>query len=501
LIEATERARVLRGATTLGLRSIFSLLVGLAYFALLGRIVGVEGMGVVSILSLLYTLFPLVLTAATPTAIIKHLGESLGRGDSEAVAGLLRTTLSLSLCMGAAGTLLAWLSSYPLSVLLLNGRNLPSLQLLSIAIGTFTASAFLSAAFSGFQRFGRLSLIFFTGSVSGQALSAALLLLGLGIPAFVFSWIVENLINIALMLSLFPRAGGTSTRMYPVRPLLAFGIPLFVATAISYLGSNVFVRLFILGSFSLSTLGEYEAALRLAGVLGTFFNSFLSSLFPHLSKVYGETGTAGVELDANWAFRLSSMVFTPIFIGGALVSSQVFNLLLGAPFSDAALIFSVFMAFAVPTHLLSIFLLAVQASGRSIDILLIQAVATLIQVFSCLTLLRYGFLGVAVGASTLGVVASVLGSCAFRRRLNATVDWSGALRYVLSALCVVPPVLVSLTLFPQPVFLPVHVCLGTVTYLAAVRIGGGVRRDDLEALSLLLPRGLRPLAQRILGHG
>jgi len=501
LIEAVERANVLRGATTLGIRSICSLLVGLAYFALLGRVVGVEGMGVVSILSLFYTLFPLVLTVATPTAITKYIGESLGRGDGESVAGLLKTTLGLSLCLGGAGTLVAWYLSNTLSTLFLNGKNVFSLQLLSIAIGTFIASTILSAAFGGFQRFERLSLISFTGSASGQTLSAGLLLLGYGIPAFISSWIVENLINITLMLSLFPRASRKSNRMYPVRPLFAFGIPLFAATAISYLGSNVFVRLLILGSFTLSTLGEYEAALRLAGVVAVFFNAFLSSLFPHLSKVYGRVGGVAVERDANWAFRLSSLVFAPILVGGALVSSFVFTLLLGTPFSNAALIFSVFMAFAIPAHLLSVFLLSVQALGRSIQILLIQASATLVQVLSCLVLARYGFLGVAVGASTLGLAASALGSYAFKRDLNATVDWSGALRYVLSALCMIPPVYALLALLPEPVFLPVHIGVGVATYLGIVRMSGGVRESDLEALSLLLPKSLRPIALRILGHG
>jgi len=501
LTGAVERARVLRGATSLGVRSVFSLLVGLVYFSLLGRVVGAEGMGVVSILSLLYTLFPLAFTMATPTAITKYLGESLGRGDDEAVAGLLRRTLSLALCMGGVGVLVSWLLSYPLSALLLRGENLLSLQLLSISIGTFSASAFLSAAFGGFQRFERLSVIYFAGAVSGQLASTALLLAGYGIPAFVLSWVVENAINIALMLYLFPKVERTPARTYPIRPLLKFGVPLFAATTISYVGSNVFVRLLILGSFTLFTLGEYEAALRLAGVMSILFNSFLTSLFPHLSRVFGETGAVGVGRDANWAFRLSSLVFTPVYVGGALVSSQVFSLLLGSPFSDAALIFSVFMVFAIPANLLSVFLLSVQASGRSVEILVIQGVATLVQVLSCLFLVRYGFLGVSVGASTLGVVASVLGSYAFRRRLNASVDWREALRYVLSALLVIPPVLVSVAVLPQPVFLPVHVGVGAVTYFAVVRFSGGVRSEDLEALSLLLPKSLSPLVRRVFGGG
>jgi len=136
-----------------------------------------------------------------------------------------------------------------------------------------------------------------------------------------------------------------------------------------------------------------------------------------------------------------------------------------------------------------------------VEILLIQGVATIVQVLSCLVLVGYGFLGVSVGASTLGVVASVLGSYAFRRRLNASVDWGEALRYVLSALLVVPPVLVSVAVLPQPVFLPVHVVVGAVTYFAVVRFSGGVRSEDLEALSLLLPKSLGLLVRRVFGGG
>jgi hypothetical protein len=62
-------------------------------------------------------------------------------------------------------------------------------------------------------------------------------------------------------------------------------------------------------------------------------------------------------------------------------------------------------------------------------------------------------------------------------------------------------VLVSVAVLPQPVFLPVHVVVGAVTYFAVVRFSGGVRSEDLEALSLLLPKSLGLLVRRVFGGG
>ena len=475
---------------------------GIVYFGYLARAVGSEGVAVVSILSTLYGLFPLILLLATPTALQRFIAESMGRGDASTAGALVRTGLRLSVILGGLGLAAGLLVTPFLSSYLFSGGEVFSLQLLAIAVATFIVNSLLTSIFFGFQLYQVYGLFSFLGATWGQAVSVFLLLAGYGIRAFIMLWIVENIVVIVALRATLPKVPARSPTPYPMLPLVTLGIPLFASTFVPYFVSNVFIKLYIFETLSRADLGVYEVASRIIAFPKMYETMFLSALFPYLSRAFGIGGNAALGRGVGWSARLVTLVFAPILVGLALVARPLLLVVFGGEFAGSVPLFLMLLFFAMLNFLASPFTLGLQALGRTRDIFVIQAAASWTCLGTTILLSRFGIMGVALGGEALGLVASLLSVYAFRERVGAPMDLKVGLmaKILLAALAMVPPVYGLSLVLPRYRFVPLQVLVGVATYLLAVRWLRLLSREDVSTMSMMFPPWFGGFLLRIFGY-
>lgn len=496
--DARSKAKVVRGTVALVTKELLGSFIGIFYLAVVVRELGVEGMAVVSMLSMVYTLFPLLFLIAIPTAIEKFIAEHLGRRDEEAVKRLMKSSYIVMLVTSVASLA----TSFAIAPFMVNtffeGKYLGAFQLVSFAIATYIGNSVLGAIFFGFQLYEKYGAITFAGRVAGRAVSIILILLQYGLPAYVASWVVENLLVIVLLAATMPRVKAVASQAYPMRPLVAYSFPLFASTFVSYLGSGVFIRLLILNKLSSADLGIYETSMRVIGVLRLFQSTFLATFFPHLSKVYGEKGTEEIGHNIAWSVRLFSFVFSPIIVGLSILARPFFYILFGREFEGTTL-FVALLVFSFINFILSPFTQGMQALGYTRKMLYVQLASTAIAVVGSWILVGFGILGVTVGAESLGLASSVLNFYLFKRYVKPEIGWKRAMSFLLASLAMALPVYLSALVLPKYRYLPLQIAVGVGAYVGVVRAFKLVEKEDLDVLASLFPARLRGVVLKIFG--
>ncbi|MFH0896440.1 MAG: oligosaccharide flippase family protein [Candidatus Bathyarchaeota archaeon] len=491
-----KKSRVVRGTAALTAKEIFGSILGVFYLVVSARELGVEGMAVVSVLTMVYTLFQLFLLLAIPTAFQKFIAENLGRGDEDAVKRLMRTALMVTLVTGIIGAFASFTVAPLIASTFFEGRYVAAFQLVSLAVATSIASNVLTTIFLAFQLYEKYSIITFAGATSGQLISLMFILLNYGPPAFVAFWIVQNVLVVILLTAARPKVKATS-KAYPIRPLLSYSFPLFLSTFVSYLGSGVFIRVLILNKLSSADLGNYETAIRSVGAPKTYHSTFLASFFPHLSKVYGEKGNEEVGHNIDWAVRLLSFIFSPIIVGLGLLAEPTFFILFGREYGEAVPIVIILLTFALANFLLSPFTQGMQALGYTKRMFHIQFVSTTIAILGSLVLAELGVVGVAAGAESLGLASSLLNFYFFRKYVKPEIYWGKIGSFLLASLAMVPPVYLSTLVLPRYRYLPLQIAIGAGVYVAVIRTFKLVEKKDLDVIASIFPTRLQRIVLKL----
>ena len=140
-----------------------------------GRI-GPEGMGLYSLIMSIYTLAVTFATSGVQLATTRLVAEAIGRREVGGARAALRTAVGYALLFGTVASLLLFLLSDPIGVhLLSDGRTVPALRLLSVALVPVALSSVFSGYFTAVRRPGHAAAV----SVSEQALRIILTVLAL----------------------------------------------------------------------------------------------------------------------------------------------------------------------------------------------------------------------------------------------------------------------------------------------------------------------------------
>lgn len=140
-----------------------------------GRI-GPEGMGLYSLIMSIYTLAVTFATSGVQLATTRLVSEAIGRREVGGARAALRTAVGYALLFGTVASLLLFSLSRPIGVhLLSDGRTVPALRLLSVALVPVALSSVFSGYFTAVRRPSRAAAV----SVSEQALRIMLTVLAL----------------------------------------------------------------------------------------------------------------------------------------------------------------------------------------------------------------------------------------------------------------------------------------------------------------------------------
>src|SRR5215472_8030153 len=274
---------VAKGTAYITGQQIIVYLTYFAFYVVTTRVLSKADIGVVSLLAATLAAFNTLTQLALPQAATRFISRHLATGEGHVAGSVARTTLRLTVLLATPLVLVAILLVPFFNTSLFVGGNytldLVVTFLCGIIIDVYLlyGSFFLGAGM--YAEYAYQTMLYIPLS---RGLGIALAILHFGVLGIVVGWAVGGIAAIALSIVLWhnrlPEQHG-----YPLKPLLAFTLPLFVTTLIS-LGQqwgDVAILQFRTGS--LSTTGGYYVVISSVGFLSAFWFPVANALYPSLS--------------------------------------------------------------------------------------------------------------------------------------------------------------------------------------------------------------------------
>ncbi len=349
------------------------------FYIIIARVLTKAEVGAVSLLAATLAVFNTVTQLALPQAATRYISRHLGTEERPLAGSVAKTTLRLTLLISIPIALAAIPFAPTINSLLFpSGENFT----LALAV-TFLAGVVIDlyllygAYFLGagmYAEYAYQSILYIPLS---RGLGVALALLGQGVLGIIVGWTVGGIVAI-LMSAFLWRNRLPQTHHYPLRPLLAFTLPLFAATLIS-LGQqwgDVGIIQFRLGQ--LPTTGGYYIVISSVGFLSAFWFPVANALYPALSAAHSRGDREGVSDRLSFAFRLTNLGVFPLGVAVAAVASTALIVAYGDAYAADAIPFAILTIATVFQAQTAILTTTLQAFGKTRVLLLVTMTATII---------------------------------------------------------------------------------------------------------------------------
>ncbi len=460
--------------------------------------------GLVAVLALVQSLFAGVTSGSLPSAATRFMSRSMGARDPRAASGVAKTTLRMSLAFAFPGLVVAGLLSPFLGGFIRGTSDATSLLLV-----TFVASFFLdiiniyTAFFLGVGRYALTVYQNVEYALLSRGLGLALAYLGFRVLGIVAGWAIAGITTILLSLYLW-HGRLPKGESYPVRPLIAFSLPVF-ASALITVGQqwgDIGIIYALLGP---AILGPYYVVVSSVSLLSALWAPVNQAIYPALSASHstGEVGVVSQKLAA--AFRLTNLTVLPIGAALAAITPTALDIVYGPKYANQALAFSILSLASVFTAQGALLVTTLQAVGRTRQYLTITLSSTLIYLVI-----------VGLGATAIGTLAGAMGRAALalsivvlaRRSLHHTISAhtnAAMFKAIPLAAGVAIPIFILdlyfLTYRPwglRPIFqLLILLGIFVLTYVAASRQLKVFHHRDFAILHRALPRRFQPYLRMI----
>jgi O-antigen/teichoic acid export membrane protein len=331
-----------------GMPKIPVALVTLAYVA---RMLSPTDMGVLVVFEILTTFLRLVSDPGLSSAATTYCAEGIARERSVralvqrlALAGTgLATIVAFALYVGGA-TLMKLLLGMTLSPVLL---QVLCLDVFLDCIGPYTGGILM-----GLGDFKSLKFADTASFVAGQLTSVILVADGLGMTGVVLGsalgdalYLIQTVFAVHLNLS---RYSSFPPLLPSNKEILKFALPVFGSSLIGF-GSGWFDRVFILAMFPIEVLAIYNVAYSIFKTVSGLPAAVSEALLPHLAGQYARGGKPVLQNESRDAARYISVLFAPILLGVAGISSSTIVLVAGPSYLDGAILLTIFCGFRALT--------------------------------------------------------------------------------------------------------------------------------------------------------
>lgn len=360
-------------------------------FLILARLLEPDTFGLVAMASVFTAFLQLFLDQGMGEAIIQQ---------QDLTPMHLDTAFWANILVGVVLTFGGMLLSGPIA----NFYNEPQLK----PIITWLSLAFLFTALSSTQRafftrefkFKNLAILQLGGNISGGVVGIVAALLGYGAWALVGQSLVNGLVTTLLLWLISDWHPGLHFSKAHFRDLMTFGFNMLGIKVLNFLGTrldNLLIGYF-LGPVA---LGYYTIAFSLLiRLLDLLRGMTLSVVLPTFSRLQHDLQRFRSTLYK--ATQLTSFIAFPVFIGIAVLASEIVEAFFGQQWSPSVPVMQVLALAGVVMSVIGFTGTAIVALGKPNRSLYLQILGTTLRVFGFLLMVNYGIVAVA-GAFTVSV--------------------------------------------------------------------------------------------------
>jgi len=493
---------VARGATFLLADNAVTMMVTVASFTFIARLITREDMGELAVLVLIATGAQLLGRLSVSSAATKFVAtfEAMGEHHKKRQVGyeciLINAVCTLALALAI------YLSANFLASFLLGSQSKAILlKLLVLDIGSLSISESLIGTLLGLKKFQELSVTSVATFVVRQSLVIAFLELGWGLSGIVIGYGIGDFLN-SLILAVYTRKFlGPPAIGFGLRRLLKFSAPLLLGDTANF-AWTWFDRALLIPLVSLAQLGTYNVAVTAFVILNLMPSSISNALFPYYSHFYPESGEASstVELEnsVRVASRYVSFFTIPLSIGLAVTALPAVTLLAGNGYAGAA----------VPLAILSVSLgmACLQKALSQIFVVLRKTVTSAIVTVASVSLPiligimivpEFGIIGASVARGISLIISLLLSMLILRKILKLQFDREAYGFAWIASLLMAGTVLAIERFSYSKYLLPVYVAIGAIVFVLTLRLLHAINRGDMELVEGLLGSRMKPLVETI----
>lgn len=508
---------VARGAASLYVASIVSLVLNTAYFVVLTNVLTAPLVGLVSLLNLLVlagvTVASLSLPVAaavggaTPPAVTRFIAEYMNGGRGRGARRVFFASILIAAIISSS--VAAFLSVPSVSA----GISFPfsSQPVVFAAIDTVILAIAQVGAFSmvGAGRATRAGMVVAVGALVRYSAASLLLVLGWG-PSGVFIGFSAGDLVLALSSTFLASRWIPSTgeRRIDGRAVSTYMVSILASSLIGY-GVSQTDRLLAFLQRGFSDLALYNAA-SVGGAVAAFAPAAVTNvLVPILSALREEDYSQKREILRNYT-RYVSLVSFPMGFGLAAIAPSILRLF-GEKYASATPIVAVIGISISLTAVSSVYSSSLLASGKTYNFLVANCIALVSLVSVSFVLVPIaGLLGVALARAGMFIVAAAAFAFFARAIGEFVIDLKGYLKALASA-AVTGGVVYALLAVASATLVHTRsgvvilgiglIPVGVVLYLLTLKLLRAFSERDMEFAERLLPKSFSSvirLARRFL---
>ena len=493
----TGKTKMLTGAFFLSLQPVSTMLLGFLIIHSISKNISSEDMGIFSFLNLLYDWYTLIFLLMIHGAITKYAAEYIGRDDKQTVRSLVKTSTSYILIVAPITTFVTFFVTTFIFGILQIEIDLFNILIFCLATGSSITVLLVTALGRGLQKLKTVGSISFFGSILAQTTAWALITKGYGLSGLIFRWLFANIVVIFLIIALDKSLVSLKGDFFPLRKLVKFGFPIFIALMATYACQHAFLRVMMKNSFSLSEVGYFEFGRRLSVLISSLALGYHFALAPYFATDYGYGGEQLVSKNLGWTVKFGSFVFSPTIIGGVAIGKIIFDIAF-KEYIPAYPFFVVLTLGLWPVLLLRPFSAALIAIGHPEKFLIARVVSTLLGVPLTFLFVKVSALGITivwVFMDTAWVFLIVFFS---KKYVKVHVDWKKTFMFLISAILILPAVMIEIYFLHDFYALFTVILTILILYIVLVRGFGLIAEREISTALAFMPEGLRKNISRIM---
>ncbi|MDA4122202.1 MAG: oligosaccharide flippase family protein [Thaumarchaeota archaeon] len=493
----SESRIIAHGAAYMLSSSLVFNLFSLAFYITIVRLLPPDTLGVFYSLTIVLTFATTFALLSLPAGFGRFMTAAAQTDKIEEARYLFRRGILAAGGIMIVTTPILILLSPMLSVWLFSSTGFTSLlYLVTIDFAIFVLNSFLVLPLSATRRFASLGILQVLYGAIRFGFAIALVLLGVGLPALIYGWIVSDIFYLGAYAYLSIPFFKGSERRTSLRDILPYSLPLFISSGIVLALQNV-DRLFVLKYLGLAALGVYGTILIASGIPQLLPTAVGNALFPammkaeHLENLPKEFVTK--------AIRYISIITIPLLGLVASLGKPFIQVLLGSNISFAWVSFAV-LTLGNAAMCPDIPLGQVLAAKKATRIIGIQQIVSggCLAGFAILLIPPFFLTGAAL-AYVLARVAGFAFILPFLYRFGYfNVEWEEYGKIIASTVVTAAATIIAETLTGfSSYLLPGYLVFGGVILVVSARLFGVLRAEDYDVILDAVPLSLRPLGRSI----
>lgn len=488
--------KVTRGASYVMVQRVLMHLVGFFFYVIAPRYLSLANIGVISLLSFIITMLPLLGSLALPSAAVKYISQFIGSGDSEKAGSVSSTVQRIVLVSSVVITA----CSLPV-LLVFVPISLTALIAICLTAFTIAVAGVYRGFLQGLGQFGKFAVSMVFGSATvGRVLSIILIVFGLGLTGVVLGWLMGGVFGVLAGYFFFRGQLPTSSHGFDLKTLLSFSAPLLLLNSSNLILGYSDRILFLSLTNDYTVLGIYDLTTRALAPVVLISLSISVTIFPALSEMYGK-GREKFSGALSTSMRYLTMLILPVCFGLTLIGSDYLAFIFGWGGGIGNVIFSIFCLAFILNAYTTLFLSALSALGKTVSVAKVGLISSGVNLLLvCILVPLMNVLGAALARATMTVAYTILMLYEIRKEVKVRLNMHTLAKSLFST-AVMASILLLMREFILGDFPIVNIVIsvptGLIIYLFSLMALKESRKEDFSLLRGVLPRFFHPLIDLI----